>query len=177
MSIQTWWASLWRRCRRALAACPIPAMLTGAGVLMGAGLCVRTVSGSPYARGMMLHFGDVIPPVLLMGLLWMVWYGVLGATLAATLCCTRRGAHAQLAACRGSMLLLCMIFLGFFWYPLFFAAEQLLLALLLHLIVLALCVLSALCYFRYFRAAAIVLFCHAVWLAWLAVVSIRVVFL
>lgn len=174
MNIKTLWSGVGRGWRRLTAACPTSALLLGAGTLMVAGAVVRLVSGSPFSRGVMAEYGERIPPVFLMGLLWMLWYGVLGATLSGVLCGRQRDVCSQIARYRGGMLFLGMIFLGFLWYPLFFIAGQTVLALLVHLAVLVLCVLTALCYMRYFRTAAVVLFCHAAYLLWLAVVSVAV---
>lgn len=174
MNLKARWAGLCRQGRRCLARCPVPAMLTGAAVLMAAGTAVRLASGSPFARGMMLQFGNVIPPVWLMSVCWLLWYGVLGAVFAAVMCGGRCDLYTQAARYRGGMLFVCMIFLGFLWYPLFFIAGHVLPALLVHLSVLALCVLTALCYWQYFRVAAIVLFAHAGYLLWLAAVNVAV---
>ena len=177
MSLKTLCSSFSRGVRRLLCGCPIPALLTGAGVLMVAGAIVRFVSGSPYARGMMAVFGAIIPPPPLMSLFWMLWYGLLGATFVATLCRTKRVSPSACADIyRGGMLFLVMIFLGFLWYPLFFAAGHIWLATVLLLAVLALCILTAVCYVRLCRMAGIVLFCHATWLVWLTVVSVRILF-
>lgn len=177
MSLKTWRSSVARGIRRLACGCSISALITGAGVLMAAGAIVRFVSGSPYLYGMTARFGSLIPSPPLMSLFWMIWYGILGATFAGVMCGPRRDLHTQAERYRGGMLFLAMIFLGFLWYPLFFAAGHIWLATVVLLAVLALCILTALCYIRIFRAAGVTLFCHAVWLAWLSVVSARIFFL
>jgi tryptophan-rich sensory protein len=149
----------------------------GAGVLMLAGAVVRIVSGSPYTGGLLLRFAHRMPPVWLMSLGWLVWYGLLGAAFVGTLCRAARSSPAARAEIyRGGMLFLCMIFLGFLWYPLFFAAGAVLLSAVLLIAILALCLACAIAYLSVCRPAAIILFCHAAWLLWLAVIHIAVLF-
>ena len=177
MSLKTVRSGVERRVRRLVFHCPVSALLTGAGVLMAAGAIVRFVSGSPYSHGMMVQLGHILPSTPMMSLLWMIWYGLLGASFAATLVLARKLSPVGCAEIyRGGMLFLTMIFLGYVWYPLFFAAGHIWLATLVLLGVLALCILTAICYIRLCRMAGIVLFCHAAWLVWLCVVSVRILF-
>ena len=177
MRIQTWWSGVCRRVRRLTADMPVPAMLVGSGALMLAGAVVRVVSGSPYAHGIMVRFGALMPPAFWMSLGWLLWYGILGAVFVGTLCRAGRvspSARADIYA--GGMLFLTMIFLGFLWYPLFFSAGVLLLSAILMLIITALCIACGCLYIKCCRPAATVLFCHAAWLVWLCVVNIRILF-
>ena len=165
------------RMMRRLGTLPWSLLLTGSGVLVLLASLVRAVCQSPYAHGVMLQGGSPIPSPPLMSLAWTVWYALLGATFVATLLSVARLSAAFRAdVYRGGMLFLCMILLGFFWYPLFFVAGRQGIALIVLLAVLALCLLSALCYVRILRLAAAVLLCHALWLAWLVTVSVRVLF-
>ncbi len=160
----------WRDCSTAV-------LLIGASAFVLAGACVRLMCGSPYGYGMMVQFGGILPPVWLMSLGWTLWYALLGATFAATLWHAARCSCAVRAEVyRAGMLFLSMIFVGLWWYPVFFVACNVLLAMLITLAVLALCVLSAIAYWHSVRAASAVLIAHAVWLAWLAGVNVRIVF-
>ena len=155
--------------------CSAAGLLIGASLCVLAGACVRLLSGSPYGYGMMVQFGELLPPVWLMSLGWTVWYAVLGATFAATLWHAARCSCAVRAEVyRAGMLFLSTIFVGLWWYPVFFVACDALLALLITLAVLALCVLSAIAYWHTARPAAAVLIAHAVWLAWLTGVGARI---
>lgn len=152
-------------------------LLIGASLCVLAGACVRLLSGSPYGYGMMVQFGALLPPVWLMSLGWTLWYAVLGATFAATLWhAARRSCAVRAEVYRAGMLFLSMVFVGLWWYPVFFVACDAFLALLISLAVLALCVLTAIAYWRVARPAAAVLIAHAVWLAWLAGVGARIAF-
>ena len=177
MGIASWWSALGRSVRRSCAACHTSLLSLGAGALMLAGAVVRFVSGSPYKSGLMVRFRHLMPPVWLMSLGWLVWYGLLGAAFVGTLCRAIRSSPAARAELyRGGMLFLGMIFLGFLWYPLFFAAGAVLLSAILMLAILALCIACAIAYLPVCRPAAVILFCHTAWLGWLAVVNIAVLF-
>ncbi len=176
MNVKMGWAKVTRWMRRLVAGCPVPMLLCSAGVLMLAGVLVRGASGSPYQQGMMIQFGDVIPPVWLMTVLWMLWYFVLGALFAMVTFGGRKDFRTQADKYRGGMLFLSMLFLGFLWYPLFFSAGRTFLAALLLLAVLVLCILTALCYIRVFRVAGIVLLLHAAFLFWLLILNIIIAF-
>jgi tryptophan-rich sensory protein len=162
--------------RRALTGCSVTGMLTGAGSLTLAGSIVRGVSGSPYQNGMMLRFGSLFPPVWLMGLMWMLWYALLGAALFCVLSDVRNDACTEAIKYRGGMSFLCMLFLGFLWYPVFFSTGRIFLSVLICASVLVLCVVTAWCYRVAFRLTAVLLTIHALFLLWLLILNIAALF-
>ena len=166
-----------RVCRGWWHDCSAAILLIGASVCVLPGAFVRLFSGSPYGYGMMVSFGHLVPPVWLMSLGWTVWYALLGATFAASLWyAARRSCVVRAEVYRAGMLFLSMILIGLWWYPCFFVACDVLLATLIVLIVLTLCVLCAIAFWHTLRTASAVLIAHAVWLAWLAGVSVRILF-
>ena len=177
MNVKQWVSGLSRRCRAWAAGQSSSLLATGAGVFVLAATLVRAVSGSPYRHGVLLQYGEVIPPVWLMSLLWVVWYALLGAALVYLLCGKRLPPSAQAARYRAGMLYLCMIFLGLFWYPLFFVGGHTFFAALLVILVLALCVTCALWCRCASRLVSMILFAHAGFLLWMVVLSVRVMFL
>ncbi len=169
------WKKLTDRIRLWRAGCNLGAMLIGGGATMLAGVIVRAVCGSPYRHGVMVQFDAYIPPVWLMTLLWMLWYFILGATLAYVLSSSRCDRASRAEVYRGGMLFLSMLFLGFVWYPLFFVAARFFLAWLIVFAVLALCVLSAWGYWRVSRLVSVILLSHAVFLFYLWIVNFIVI--
>ena len=165
-----------RRIRRALAGCSTTAMLIGAGSLTLAGSIVRGVSGSPYQNGMMLRFGSLFPPIWLMSLMWMLWYALLGAALFFVLSDGRKDACTEAIKYRGGMSFLCMLFLGFLWYPVFFSTGRIFLSVLICASVLVLCVVTAWCYRTAFRLTAVLLIIHALFLLGLLILNIAALF-
>ena len=176
LNIKRFWARLGREMRASLGGCPVVALGVGAGVCMLAGAILRGVCGSPYQSTMMLRFGHRLPPVWLMTLLWMLSYALLGAAFARVMCDRRCGVPVEIVKYRGGMTYLAMLFLGFLWYPTFFCAGRVFAAALIVLGVLALCILTALLYFRTFRITAMLLFGHAAFLVWLLLINLGVVF-
>lgn len=176
MNMKKRWAAWCRRVRCSLADCSAVALLIGAGMLMLIGVIVRGVCGSPYQSGMMLAFGHILPPVWAMTLLWMLWYALLGAAWARVMFDRRCDPGTQAVKYRGGMTFLAMLFLGYLWYPVFFCAARPFLGALIVLGVLALCVLTALCYIKLFRGVAVILLLHAVFLIWMLILNFAVVF-
>lgn len=169
------WKKLTDRIRRWRAGCNLGALLIGGGATMLAGVLVRAVCGSPYRHGVMVQFDAYIPPVWLMTLLWMLWYFVLGATFVGTLWTARCNQATRADVYWGGMLFLSMLFFGFVWYPLFFVAARFFLAWLVVLVVLALCLLTALRYWKVSRLASGILLVHAVFLFYLWIVNFIVI--
>lgn len=171
------WCELGTTWRRRWGDCSAAVLLIGASVCVLLGACVRLLSGSPYGYGMMVQFGEILPPVWLMSLGWTVWYAVLGATFAATLWhAARRSCTVRAEVYRAGMFFLAMVLVGLWWYPVFFVACDVLFSTVIALTVLALCIATATAYWCTLRAASVVLIVHAVWLAWLVGVSARIVF-
>jgi tryptophan-rich sensory protein len=165
-----------RGVRCAMAGRPVAVPLIGGGVLLLAATLVRGVCGSPYENGILLHCKDLLPPVWLMTLLWMVWYVLLGGAFALVMSDRRCDPYTVSQRLGGGMTYLGMLMLGFLWYPTFFCAGRVFAAALVVLGVLALCVFTALLYWRAYRPAALLLFAHALFLLWMLVLSVAVVF-
>ena len=153
------------------------------GVLPGAVLCgtltlaaamlTRAWAGAPYDGIHRMGIGEVIPPVWLMALLWLLWYFGLGAVCGGVL--TSHGG-CSIGAWRGACFFVIMIFLGLVWYPLFFSRCALGLCVLLTVLLIGLCVLCALNWQNLSLAAAAVLYLHALWLIYMLVLQVACVF-
>jgi len=165
-----------RRARCALAGRSLGLPLVGGGVLLLIATLVRGVCGSPYENGILLHCKELLPPVWLMTLLWMVWYVLLGGAFALVMSDRRCDPYTVSQRLGGGMTYLGMLMMGFLWYPTFFCAGRVFAASLIVLGVLALCVFTALLYWRAYRPAALLLFAHALFLLWMLVLSVAVMF-
>ena len=155
----------------------ITAVLVSGIVLLLAGMLVRAVCGSPYHSAVLLYVQGVIPPPWLMTLFWMIWYFLLGGIFGAIMfsgpfcgvICFQ-----SVEKYRGGMFFIAMIFLGFLWYPLFFVAARLFLCAVLLLLILGLCVLTGISFFKVSKWAGSFLFVHALFLIWMLILSIKV---
>lgn len=115
----------------------------------------------------------LLPPVWLMGLLWTVWYFVLGAVLGAVLCAYGGGC---ISAWRGAFFFLLMLFVGYLWYPLFFVRQNQLLAMLVILAVLLCSAFCALQWQGLSLAAGVVMWGQVLWLIYMLILQLGCLF-
>ncbi len=138
-------------------------------VLALCGICVRLWWGSPYEGMAQMGIRHLVPPAWLMGIMWTLWYFVLGALLGAVL--HTYGGNC-IGAWRGGFFFLLMLFTGYLWYPLFFMRQNLLLALLVLLAVLVCAALCALQWQGLSLAAGAVMWTHVLWLLYMLILQL-----
>jgi len=143
------------------------------GVLALCAAAVRFWWGSPHASMTQMGIREVLPPVWLIGLLWLLWYFLLGATLGGVL--YTYGKHC-IDAWRGACCFLLMIGVGFLWYPLFFVRQSFLLSLIVLLAVIALAAVCALQWQKLSPMAGIVMWLHVLWLFYMTVLQLICLF-
>ncbi len=173
------WGLFCARWRAALRQINRTAALLCGGALMLAGMLVRGICGSPWGTQTALLLGQYLPSVPGMTLLWSIWYGILGVVFGAMMFSGERCGVICLRSVekyRGAMYFLCMILLGFLWYPLFFVASRLALAAVLCVGVTVLAVLCGVSYWKIAGWAGVILWLHALFLACMSVYSIAILF-
>ena len=143
------------------------ALAFGAGVAL-CGMGIRFWCGSPNTGITQMGIRELIPPVWLMSLLWMLWYFLLGAVLGAILYAYGRNC---IGAWRGAFFFLLMIFVGFLWYPLFFVKQQLVLSLLVIVVAAGLCAVCALHWQCLSLGAGVVLWLHLLWMLYMLILQ------
>ena len=140
------------------------ALICGA-VLWLACSMVRGICGGPWGTRGALQLGELLPSVVGMTLFWSAWHFVLGTTFGAVMFNERFCGVIDLqtvAKYRGASCFLCMILLGFLWYPLFFLAARFALCALLCAVLTYLAIAAALNYAKVLLGAGIVLGLYAV---------------
>ncbi|MBO5757779.1 MAG: tryptophan-rich sensory protein [Clostridia bacterium] len=147
--------------------------LIAGGVLVLLGLGVRLWWGAPNAGITQMGIRHLLPPVWLMGCLWTLWYFLLGGALGAVLCAC--GSN-SISAWRGGFFFLLMLFAGYWWYPVFFVRQNYLIAFLLLLAVLLCAVLCALQWQSLSSVAAVIVWAHVLWLAYMLILQLRCLF-
>ncbi len=150
----------------------ICALIVG-GVLAFVGMGVRLWWGAPNEGILQMGIRHLVPPVWLMGLLWTLWYFVLGAVLGAVLC--TYGGHC-IGAWRGAFFFLLMLFVGYVWYTLFFVRQNPLLAFLVILAVVVCAMLCALQWQGLSLAAGVVMWTHVLWLFYMLILQLMCLF-
>lgn len=139
----------------------------------GAGMLTRFWAGSPYGGLHQMGISEIVPPVWLMSLLWLLWYFALGAVCGAVL--AGHGA-CSVAAWRGTVFFVLMLGLGLVWYPLFFGRQAVGLCLLITVLLLILCVLCALNWQQLSLVAGAVIYLHGLWLVYMLILQVACVF-
>ena len=133
----------------------------GAGILLA--LFPRWVVGNPLPILRLLRAEALMPPLWLMGLLWLAVYGLLGAAAGYTLACPRHGGTRDALCWRGMTFLVVEVTFSLAWYSLSFGAFLLLpswLCLLGAVAAGGLCVLS---WFSVYRLSAAVALAGVIW--------------
>ncbi|MBR2446957.1 MAG: tryptophan-rich sensory protein [Clostridia bacterium] len=148
------------------------ALIFGA-ILSLCAVSVRFWWGSPHASITQMGIREVLPPVWLMGFLWLLWYFALGATLGGVLYTYGKNC---IDAWRGTCFFLLMIGVGFLWYPLFFVRHYFLFSLIVLLAVIALAAVCALQWQKLSPMAGIVMWLHVLWLFYMTVLQLICLF-
>ena len=143
------------------------------GVLTLCGFCVRLWWGSPNPALTQLGIRHLVPPVWLMGILWTLWYFVLGAALGAVLC---THGSCSIAAWRGGFCFLLMLGVGFMWYPLYLVRMNALLALGVILVCILCAILCAWSWQEISAVAAAVVWLHVLWLLYMLILQLICIF-
>ncbi|MBQ7337315.1 MAG: tryptophan-rich sensory protein [Clostridia bacterium] len=166
-------------CRSSLRRINKAAVFVSGGVLVLAGIMVRLVCGSPWGSRAALHLRELLPSGFWMTFLWRMWYFILGGTFGAIMFSGDSCGVIRLRTVekyRGGMYFLCMILLGFLWYPIFFIAAKFTLSTLVCIGVTILAFMTGISYFRISRVAGSILFAHAIFLLCLTVFQISILF-
>ena len=136
----------------------------GGGLAAGVALAIRLWAGSPHTLIHALGAGALIPPVWLLGLLWLAGFFLFGCAGGLVLCDRGGGPARSVWRFRGGMYFLLSLFLGLLWYPLLFRAQ----ALWLSWLMLGLCIVMAvLCLFSWVRVRRICLLFGGLYILWL----------
>ncbi len=152
-----------------------PALMLLMGVLMLAGgILVRFFTGSPHLTLLGLDIGDLVPPVWLMTLLWSVAFLTVGCAAGAVL--GHRSAACDVDRYKGGMLFVLLAVLELCWYPTFFGAHLLFLAVLECVLILCLSIGVTLCFYRVSRFAGMLMLLHDIWLIYLLFLMFAVFF-
>lgn len=136
------------------------------------GLISRLLSGSPLR---MLHITGaraIVPPVWLFMLVWLAWYLLLGFCFGFILGSEPVGKSVH--KYKGCFWFIVMMIFNVLWYPLFFKAGMIFLALIDLAFILVFCVLTFLEYRRIHKTVGLILFLHMIWLIFCLCINIRI---
>ncbi len=150
--------------RKTLGQIVTPFVWLGGGLLLAAALVVCIWTGSPHALIHALGADPLLPPVWLLGILWLGAFFLFGCTAGAVLSDKSGGAAKAVWRLRGGMYFLIGCMAALVWYPLLFAVSALWLSWLFLLLALAMSILCLLCWsrLRWWAVAGV-----GVWMVWL----------
>lgn len=141
---------------------PHPAVWIGGGLSLLGALLVRLRAGSPLPLLHLLGTTTHLPPLWLMGALWLTGFFLFGCVVGEMLVCRAPGSRAAWRG-RGFSYGLIAYLLALAWYPLLFAASWLWFSLLCQMAATAAALCCALCWIRVRGRLALLLLPWAGW--------------
>ena len=150
-------------------------MLIGGGVGVLAAVSVAAAVGSPLPVLRFLGAEALLPPLWLVGFLWLAGYVLLGAAAGDALACPKGGPYRETPLWRGMTFLVLEAVFSLAWYSLLFGSLLLLPAWLCLAAAVAAGVLCILSWFRSHCPAALICGGVTVWLLYLALCHAAVI--
>ncbi len=126
------------------------------------GILSRVLSGNPIYMLRLTGLKNQIPRTWIFSLIWTFWYIVLGFSFGFILGSKKAGK--DIYKFKGSLWFVCMMIFNVVWYPLFFRAGAVFIALVDIVIIALFCLLTAKEYYKINRFIGFMLFCHLAWL-------------
>lgn len=140
-------------------------------IILFFGILSRVLSGSPLYMLRLTGLNNNIPKAWVFTCIWTLWYILLGFSFGFILGCKRPGK--DIHKFKGSLWFVCMMIFNVVWYPLFFRAGAVFIALADIAIIILFCFFTFVEYLKVNRAIGLVFFCHLVWLVWCFSINLR----
>ena len=131
-------------------------------IILFFGILSRVLSGSPLYMLRLTGVKNQIPRAWVFTCIWTLWYILLGFSFGFILGSKRPGK--DVCKFKGSLLFVCMMIFNIVWYPLFFRAGAVFIALADIVIIMLFCFLTTVEYFKVNKAIGFILLAHLVWL-------------
>jgi tryptophan-rich sensory protein len=151
-------------------------MLVGGGAALAAALLTRLAAGSPAATVHQLEAFLPLPPLWLMGLLWLSAFALAGAAAGEMLTVPCPSPRVEALAWRGATALILAVVFSLVWYTLLFGKFLLLASWLCLPLSAAAAAWCALSWGQVNRRAACILWGFALWEAFLFFLQLAVLF-
>ena len=151
------------------------AALAGGVCILILGMISFFVGGSPTYLLHMLKMPVTMPTRWFFKLGWSFWYFILGAAFSVVCTCTERSK--QLPKFQGNMLFVIMMMFNLIWYPLFFGAEAIFLALVACIITILLGFFVFSNYLKVNRLCSAAMLLHILWLIYMLCLNAIVLFI
>lgn len=152
---------------------PILMILLGLLMMVGS-ILIRFFVGSPHLFLLALNIGDLVPPVWLMSVLWLLSFFVVGC--AAGFVLGYKSGGCEVDKYKGGMFFVLFAVLELCWYPTFFGAGMVFLSVLESILILCLALCVTLCFYRVSKFAGMLFLLHDVWLIYMLILNFAVFF-
>ncbi len=147
-------------------------ILASIAIVLFFGILSRVLSGSPLYMLRLTGLKNQIPRAWIFTCIWTLWYIVLGFSFGFIL--GNKKAGKDIYKFKGSLWFVCMMVFNVVWYPLFFRAGAVFIALVDIVIIAIFCFLTALEYFKINKVTGFVLIYHLIWLVRCFVINLKV---
>lgn len=138
----------------------------------------RVLSGSPLDMIHKLEGIDVLPPIWIFNLLSAAWGFLICAALGAVIKRINDGGgfgQSEMHSYRGIAFFLVTFFMGLLWYPVFFAAQAIVIALLISLVTTVFAVCSAYDWFcAENNSPAVIMSAYSIWSIYILIINFSV---
>lgn len=148
------------------------AMAVGGGAGLLAAFALRGAAGSPVPVLRLLGADALLPPLWLMGLLWLAVYGLVGGAAGYLSACSAVRGGREVLLWRGGTFLALAVGLSFCWYSCLFASFLLLLSWICLAVATFFAVLSAVAWWRLSHPCAVAVGLMGAWFLCLALVQL-----
>ncbi len=142
-------------------------------------LIVRIVSGSPFEVIHRLNCNDILPPIWIFNLLWLIasfCVGFSAGIIINAILCRRINGRDEIFAYRGGLCFVALVFLAVIWYPLLFIKEAVFLSLLIAILSAVCSFVCALEWVRIEKCAGVVVFIYSFWLLYVMIINFALLF-
>ena len=146
----------------------------GGGCALAVSLAVAIRVGSPLSALHRLDAGDIVPPLWIMGTLWLLGMFAVGWSFGCLLGMRSGGPVQDALKYRGSTCMVLAVVLALLWYELLLCTLSLLLSWLCLAVATVTTVLAVLSWWRLCRPVACITGGFGVWLLWLLLLQLGV---
>ncbi len=150
------------------------AMLIGGILLVVLGLLVKGTVPDPVGVLHLWQASDSLPPMWILGLLWLTGYGVIGGAWLGVLGMRACGTEGEILRYKGGMFLVLAVFFSFVWYLLLFGMQAMLLSWLSLCAALLAAAVGAVCYLRLHPLAGGCILLVGLWWIYLLFIHVTV---
>jgi tryptophan-rich sensory protein len=124
-----------------------------------------------------LDSAELIPPMWIFNLLWLVWSYLSGSAAGAVICNVsigRTSGREEIQAYKGGLFFISLLFLNLIWYPILFINESLFLSLVVLLTSVICSILCSAAWQKVNRMPGLIMAAHTIWLVYVFIVNFSV---